>query len=243
MLLRLFYLYRNLPKKSAQLAEIVTELENVYVLPKGGSTPVHCQDTRWITHKRRAMQRIVYCYGFYITHLEALINDSSVKPVDKSKLSGYHKRWSRADMLVGCALNIELLKTPSLLSFSLQDDVVDIVQGIKNILKSISSLQALIKGTPKEWPTVKLVFSRIGSDNTYQGASLTQFSETAISRCCDQAKEDAKTLDTDLKLLRSLLLFIDARYWATSLADAFSEMEEPGVLNITCRCLVTMVVV
>ncbi len=72
------------------------------------------------------MQRIV---GAYITHLHAIINDSSVKPADKAKLTGYHKRWARSDMLIGCAMYIDVLKAPSLLSLTLQDEFVDIVQG------------------------------------------------------------------------------------------------------------------
>ena len=58
MLLRLFYLYNKSPKKSAELTAIVEELKHVYHVPTGGNMPIRCQGTRWITHKRRAMQRI-----------------------------------------------------------------------------------------------------------------------------------------------------------------------------------------
>ena len=92
MLLRLFYLYNNSAKKSAQLIEIVKELGIVYHYLKGGNIPVCSQGTLWITHKRRAVQRIVDHFGAYITHLKAMINDSSVKPADKAKLTRYHSR-------------------------------------------------------------------------------------------------------------------------------------------------------
>ncbi len=40
MLLRLFYLYNNSPKKSTQLAEIVKDLEAAFHFPKGGNIPI-----------------------------------------------------------------------------------------------------------------------------------------------------------------------------------------------------------
>ena len=222
MLLRLFYVYSKSSKKSAQLGEIVKELESVYHYPKGGNLPIRCQGIRWIAHKRRAMQRIVDRFGAYITHLEAMVNDSSVKPDDKAKLVGYHRKWASSDMLMGCAMYIDVLKAPSILSLALQNESVDIVQGIKNILKSVTSLQSLSRVSPKEWPTVKLVLSRIESD-MYQGTTLAKYNEGSISNCSRQAKADLDALDdtikkrlswSDLKLLRSILVFIDTQCWA-----------------------------
>ena len=87
MLLRFFYLHKNSPKKMKELATIGEELNEVFHFLKGGSgsAPVCCQGTRWITHKRRAMQRIVDRFGAYIQHLTGMVNDSSVKPSDKAK--------------------------------------------------------------------------------------------------------------------------------------------------------------
>ena len=89
MLLRLYYLYHNSPKKSKELEAIGEDLKQVYCIPKGGNLPVRCQGTRWINHKRRALQRIVDRYGVYIMHLNALVSDSTVKGVDRCKLRGY----------------------------------------------------------------------------------------------------------------------------------------------------------
>ena len=49
-----------------------------------------------------------------------MINDDSVKQVDKAKLTGYYRKWNKADMLIGCALYIDVLKAPSILSLTLQ---------------------------------------------------------------------------------------------------------------------------
>ena len=101
MLLRLFYLYFNSPKKSKELDIIAGELKEVYELPKKGNLPVRCQGTHWIGHKRRALQRIVDRFGVYIIHLTNLIEDPAVKPADKCKLKGYLLKWSQGKMLIG----------------------------------------------------------------------------------------------------------------------------------------------
>ena len=51
-------------------------------------------------------------------------------------------------MLIGCSMYIDILKAPSILSLVLQEDGMDIIQGIKAILKSVSSLQSLNKEAP-----------------------------------------------------------------------------------------------
>ena len=102
------------------------------------------------------MQRIVDRFGAYTQHLTTMIHDSSVMPADKAEVRGYLHKWSEGKMLVGCALYIDALKIPSLLSLSLQVDGVDVVQGIQNILKSSASW---CHDLPNQWPTVKLVLS------------------------------------------------------------------------------------
>ena len=71
-------------------------------------------------------------------------------------------------------------KFPSILNLTLQEDGVDIVQGIQNILKSSASFEPLIKDLPNKWPTIKLVLSRIATEGTskaYQGATLLHYDD------------------------------------------------------------------
>lgn len=164
MLLRLYYVYRKSPKKSQELTTIVEDLKEVYHFPKGGYLPVRCQGTRWISHKRKALQRVIDRFGAYVSHLAALIEDGTVKAADKARLKGYLQMWNQGKILVGCAMYIEILKVPSILSLTLQEDQVDIVQGLKQILKSANALQTLAKRDPKNWPTVKLVVGRVSED-------------------------------------------------------------------------------
>ena len=79
MLLRLYYLYEKSPKKIRQLGDIVNDLKEVFEFPTGGNIPVRSQGSRWINHKRKALQRVVDRYGAYITHLTALTEDASLR--------------------------------------------------------------------------------------------------------------------------------------------------------------------
>ena len=74
-------------------------------------------------------------------------------------------------MIIGSALYTDALKPASLLSLTLQDDDINIVQGIKHILKSHSSLMKLTSQDPVEWPVTKVVLSRLKDEN---GAKCTK---------------------------------------------------------------------
>ena len=157
MLLCLYYLYEKSPKKSRELTTIVEELKGVFELGKGGGyLPIRCQGTRWITHKRNAMQRVVERYDAYILHLTSLINDNSVKAADKAKLRGYLKIWKSPKMLISCGMFFDALKPLSILSLVLQGKEVDVVMGIESTLNSLKSLMSLLEKDPCQWPTVQL---------------------------------------------------------------------------------------
>ena len=68
----------------SDLANIVESLRHVFDFPKGGNLPTRCNETRWISYKRKALQCIVDRYGAYIVHLQALINDKSIKATDRA---------------------------------------------------------------------------------------------------------------------------------------------------------------
>ena len=78
--------------------------------------------------------------------------------------------WNQGKILVGCAIYIEIWKAPSILSLTLQEEQIDIVSGLKHILKSASALQTLAQVDPRNWPTVKLVVGRVCGQKLYQGA-------------------------------------------------------------------------
>ena len=143
MLLRLYYLYEKSPKMCRELLDLVIDLKEVFVLPEGGNLPVRAQGSRWISHKRKTLQRVVDRYGAYLHHLQTLVEDTTIKSIDRQRLKGYLLKWRQSKILLGCAMYIDILQSPSILSITLQDDDIDVALGIKSLLKSHSTLKKL----------------------------------------------------------------------------------------------------
>lgn len=138
MLLRIYYLYAKSPKKSRELADIVELLKEVWEIPEGCHRPLRSQGSRWIAHKRNALQHIVHTYGAYLSHIIALSEDPSTKSMDKARLKGYINKWKQGKILIGAAIYVDILKAPFLLSLSLQDNNLDIVA--YNTLSKLSNI-------------------------------------------------------------------------------------------------------
>lgn len=158
MLMRLFYLYEKSPKKIRELEELIKDLKVLFELPLGGNIPVQAHGSRWITHKRNALLRVLDRYGAYMAHITSLSQDNSLRAEDRAKLKGYLKKWMDYRVIYGCSLYAEILKPVSLLSLSLQGNDLDIVLGIKNILKAQLALKNTHRLPVHEWPTVKLFY-------------------------------------------------------------------------------------
>ena len=125
-----------------------------------------------------------------------------MKADDKERLKGYLWVWNQGKILVGCAMYTEILKAPSILSLTLQEDGVDIVQGLKQILKSAIALQTLAKRDPKKWSTVKLVVGRVSEDGEqkiYQGGVVKNFTDNMIAQCSRQSLADLQKLDGKMR--------------------------------------------
>ena len=125
VLLRLYYLYSKSPKKTRELADILQNLKEVWDLSAGGDLPVRSERSRWINHKRKALQRLVDRFGVYLHHLTALAEDQSIKSTDRSRLKGYVSKWKQSRVLIGAAMYVDVLKAPALLSLSLQEEKLD----------------------------------------------------------------------------------------------------------------------
>ena len=127
MILRLYYLYEKSPKKCRELKDIVSDLQACLQFDEGGIKPIRASGTRWVSHKMNAMKRIISKYGAYTSHITSLMDDSSVKAVDRAKLLGYHTKWTSAKYLLGCALFVDVLTPRSIFSKYMQDDELDIL--------------------------------------------------------------------------------------------------------------------
>ena len=130
-------------------------------------------------------------------------------------------------MLIGAAMYmyVDALKPPALLSLCLQEEKLDMVSGIKYLLKSIKSLRIIAEQDPLSWPTVKPVLSRLNDEEgkkVYQGAVLAGYNSTILKACADSALADVKRLEMEMKarlewsnleLLRATIVFLDTKSW------------------------------
>ena len=108
------------------------------------------------------------------------------------------RKWKQSRVLIGAALYVDALKPTALLTLSLQEEKLDIVQVLQHILKSSKSLKSLAKQSPLDWPTVKLVCSRVteeSGDKVYEGAVLNGYSPATLQACADEALADIKRLE------------------------------------------------
>ena len=249
MLLRLYYLYEKSPKKCRELSDLMDDLKEVYEFPEeGGCVPVRAHGSRWITFKRKALQRFVDRYGVYLKHLGKLVEDKSIKSVDRQRLKGYLLKWREAKMLIGSALYTDALKPASVLSLSLQEGHIDVIQGIKHILKSHSSLKKLSSQNPEEWPVTKVVLSKMKDEHggkKYQGSELYRFNDGTFHSCKIHALADLSSLDQQMRvrlewsgidLMRSIIVFLDTQSWQdseeSSKDDRMSEIKS-AVVSLT----------
>ena len=85
LLLRLYFLHENSPKKCRQLQDRVDELKHCFdpsaVPSDGGRRLVRACEKRFITHKASARKRIIDRFGAYLSHLTFMTEDA--KSVDK----------------------------------------------------------------------------------------------------------------------------------------------------------------
>ena len=90
MLLKLYFLYENSPKKCREIEDIVAELKACLEpseMPRSrGIKPLRACSTRFIAHKLAALERVVNRLGAYLNHLAILSEDPSMKSTDRKKL-------------------------------------------------------------------------------------------------------------------------------------------------------------
>ena len=237
VLLRLYYIYEKSPKKSRELADIVENLKEVFEFPKGGCSPLRSHGSRWITHKRKALQRVIDRFGSYLLHLSTLAEDEATKPEDRARFKGYLRKWQYCSVIIGAAMYVDILHSPSLLSLSLQDSTLDIAQGINHIIKSVAQLNDCASRDPLQWPTVKVVLSRItdvDGSTLYQGAHVFNYSPSSIASLSRQALADLTRLKesmlsrlkwSDLNLLKAFLVFIVTQNWQKKESEDMVEMK------------------
>ncbi len=235
MLLRIYYLYHNSPKKCRELDDVVQALkmcleEEDDDVPRSNlrsNRPLRACGTRFVGHKVAALNRLIQRFGAYLAHLTTLINDPCVKSIEKAKLKGYLMRWKDSKIILGCALFHDLLKPASILCKCLQDDDLSVTNAIESLLHTSNALEKLKEKNFTDYPTVKKVIASIVKESdgstSYQGAQIVKYDEAlkylednsenwceTVAKCI---KKRVKHSEQEIELLTNCLTVLATQGW------------------------------
>ena len=174
LLLRLYYLHENSPKRLRGLYELHTAYKNTFVFEQGSVKSKRTTGTRWISHKLNASKILVEKYGLFIQQLVTLSCDKSVKPTNQAKLKGFLRKWKSGKLFVYSCFFVDLLQPAAVLcqAFKVDDlDVVTVSLAISKAKKQLKNVQKL--------QTLRHYLDKIDNDK-YQGEELPNL-ETAIT--------------------------------------------------------------
>lgn len=231
LLLKLYYLYEKSPKKCRELEDIIQDLKNCFDMEENGIKPVRSSGSRWVSHKLKAMTRVISKYGAYTSHLATLSEDSSVKSADRAKLRGYYNKWTDTKCLLGCAFFTDLLTPCMIFSKCMQSDEVDILGALTGAVKTLKETNELASKPVDEWPTYsntlkKCVREEDGS-TVYQLQHLKRFDggkayfTSHYQDYCHRVHECIKTRLSwsDIQLMRDIITFLSSHGWEKTLQD------------------------
>ena len=231
MLLRLYLLYENSPKKCRQLEDVVVELKECLSIEDGGTRPIRASGSRWICHKWNAMKCVLSKYGAYTSHLAALSEDPTVKSADKAKLKGYYRQWINGKYLLGCALFVDLLTPCTILSKVLQSDDLDILPVLTSLLRSVKEVDKLSSTHLDRWPTYAATLLKCTNDNgaiSYQSQELVQFEAaktyftSTYKDYCSKVSDCIKSrlAWSDLQFFRDIIFVLATQGWQKLLDES-----------------------
>ena len=161
MLLRIYYLYYESPKKLRELRDIYDLMRETTEFDSDGVRPYRACGTRWIAHKLKAMERIFDKFGLYISHLEKVISDKTYTGKMRAKVKGYLRDWKSSKMLVNLAFYMDILEPFRKLSLAFQKDGVDTVDAASAIAKTKKNLQKLRDRSVRDYPHMKILLRQV----------------------------------------------------------------------------------
>ena len=127
------------------------------------------------------MKRVLSKCGVYTNHIASLIEDSSTKVADKTKLKGYLTKWTDAKYLLGCVLFVDLLTPCAIFSKSMQEDELNLLAALTFLLQTIKETDRLNSKSLEQWPVYNSTLQKLtdegGEMNIYQLQKLKNLTE------------------------------------------------------------------
>lgn len=135
LLISLYYLYHNSPKRMRGLEDLAK------VMDVNIRKPVRAQGTRWVQHRVNASKALLIGYEVIVTHMEHMAEDSSVPAADRAKVKGYLSKLKSTKFVLHLLLFVDLLTPVARLSLQLQDEAISLVQARACVLSLIQQLE------------------------------------------------------------------------------------------------------
>ena len=125
MLRRIYYFYKNNPKRPRELKELGRIFE------KTVQNPSKSTKTPWIAHKVRAMEIILASHWIFMAHICSLSQTDS-QALKRAEIEGLAKKWLQGKYM-HLAMFLDILTPIKTLSLTTQKKVHDPVNTIKRI--------------------------------------------------------------------------------------------------------------
>ena len=170
-----------------------------------GLKSVRASGSCWVSHKLSATKRVISKFGAYSSHVIALSEDTSIKPVDQAKLRGYSIKWANAKYILGCTFFSDLLSPCALFSKVLQNDSLDILGAFTSLLHTVQELSKLSSKTLQQWPTYSSMLKSITQEDgnkLYQQQLLRNYAEAEhhfLSHCEENCTSVMSCLKSQLE--------------------------------------------
>ena len=219
MLLKLFYLYRESPKRLREL-KMFGEMYDQSI-PKLYKS----YGTTWIAHEVKAMEIALNNNGIYIKHLESLANTDS-QALKRAEIAGEVKSEKNGKFLIHLAIYLDVLTPLKVIGLGFQKekhDPTEAVRRIKEFTWTMTKLQLLIDASLDSDNGGRLthltkLFKEVDENNMYQEVKLVNFKihkksasafyKEIITKLAEKMEDRFKVVSTS-PIFENLILVLD----------------------------------
>ena len=219
MLLKLFYLYRESPKRLREL-KMFGEMYDQSI-PKLYKS----YGTTWIAHEVKAMEIALNNNGIYIKHLESLANTDS-QALKRAEIAGEVNSKKNGKVLIHLAIYLDVLTPLKVIGLGFQKekhDPTEAVRRIKEFTWTMTKLQLLIDASLDSDNGGRLthltkLFKEVDENNMYQEVKLVNFKihkksasafyKEIITKLAEKMEDRFKVVSTS-PIFENLILVLD----------------------------------
>ena len=219
MLLKLFYSYRESPKRLREL-KMFGEMYDQSI-PKLYKS----YGTTWIAHEVKAMEIALNNNGIYIKHLESLANTDS-QALKRAEIAGEVKSKKNGKFLIHLAIYLDVLTPLKVIGLGFQKekhDPTEAVRRIKEFTWTMTKLQLLIDASLDSDNGGRLthltkLFKEVDENNMYQEVKLVNFKihkksasafyKEIINKLAEKMEDRFKVVSTS-PIFENLILVLD----------------------------------